>query len=185
MARTVAEIDAEIEQVKHELEDVHGTEAEVYARIVGYYRSVRNWNKGKREEYKERKVFTPSKEEMAAHIAATEGNEGAPSCECGNPQGGLAVAGAPEAGATASGAEKGAFAHIELFTRKTCPNCPPVKEYVEGHFEGVRLVDVDSAEGFARAQECDVLSTPTVIFYGDDNAEIARAHSVSELKEAI
>ena len=169
MARSVAEIDAEIEQVKRELEDVHGTEAEVYARIVGYYRSVRNWNKGKREEYKERKVFAPSKEKTDAHIAATEAVED--SCGCEN--------------AAASGAEKGAFAQVELFTRKTCPNCPPVKEYVEGHFEGVRLVDVDSAEGFARAQECGVLSTPTVIFYDETRAEIARVHSLGELKEAI
>ena len=36
---------------------VCGSETEVYSRIVGYYRSVRNWNKGKREEYKERKMF--------------------------------------------------------------------------------------------------------------------------------
>lgn len=31
-----------------------GEEAEVYSRIVGYYRPVKNWNKGKRAEYKER-----------------------------------------------------------------------------------------------------------------------------------
>jgi ribonucleoside-triphosphate reductase len=34
-----------------------GKETEVYARIVGYYRPVRNWNLGKREEYHERKMF--------------------------------------------------------------------------------------------------------------------------------
>ena len=44
--RTLAEIDADIAQVKQALENVHGNEAEVYTRIVGYYRSVRNWNKG-------------------------------------------------------------------------------------------------------------------------------------------
>ena len=49
--RTVAEIDADIANAKAELQDVHGTTTEVYARIVGYYRSVRNWNRGKREEY--------------------------------------------------------------------------------------------------------------------------------------
>ncbi|MDG5814347.1 ribonucleoside triphosphate reductase [Chitinispirillales bacterium ANBcel5] len=32
-------------------------EAEVYARIVGYYRPVQNWNPGKKSEYKERIVF--------------------------------------------------------------------------------------------------------------------------------
>lgn len=34
-----------------------GKETEVYARIVGYYRVVRNWNAGKKEEYKHRKNF--------------------------------------------------------------------------------------------------------------------------------
>jgi ribonucleoside-triphosphate reductase (formate) len=35
-----------------------GRETEVYSRIVGYYRSVKNWNRGKREEYGERKLFS-------------------------------------------------------------------------------------------------------------------------------
>jgi ribonucleoside-triphosphate reductase len=34
-----------------------GKEAEVWSRIVGYYRPVQNWNRGKREEFKERKSF--------------------------------------------------------------------------------------------------------------------------------
>jgi len=34
-----------------------GSETEVYSRIVGYYRPVGNWNKGKREEYFMRKTF--------------------------------------------------------------------------------------------------------------------------------
>jgi ribonucleoside-triphosphate reductase len=34
-----------------------GEEAEVYTRIVGYYRPVQNWNHGKKSEYKERKLF--------------------------------------------------------------------------------------------------------------------------------
>ncbi len=31
---------------------------EVYSRIVGYFRPVNQWNKGKREEFNERKDFT-------------------------------------------------------------------------------------------------------------------------------
>ena len=30
---------------------------EVYSRIVGYFRPVNQWNKGKQEEFKERKEF--------------------------------------------------------------------------------------------------------------------------------
>ena len=56
--RSVLEIDSEIARVKQEMDGVRGADCEVYARIVGYYRAVRNWNKGKREEYKERKMFS-------------------------------------------------------------------------------------------------------------------------------
>ncbi|MGB9662090.1 MAG: ribonucleoside triphosphate reductase [Moorellaceae bacterium] len=35
-----------------------GREAEVWSRIVGYYRPVKNWNKGKQAEFNQRRVFT-------------------------------------------------------------------------------------------------------------------------------
>ena len=56
-ARTIEAIDAEIAETKAALKDVHGTQTEVYARIVGYYRAVRNWNKGKKEEFAMRKTM--------------------------------------------------------------------------------------------------------------------------------
>jgi anaerobic ribonucleoside-triphosphate reductase len=34
---------------------------EVFSRIVGYFRPVRNWNDGKSEEYKDRKTFSEEK----------------------------------------------------------------------------------------------------------------------------
>ena len=34
-----------------------GAVCEVYSRCCGYFRPVANWNKGKKEEFKERKVF--------------------------------------------------------------------------------------------------------------------------------
>jgi ribonucleoside-triphosphate reductase len=34
-----------------------GAETEVWSRVVGYYRPVKNWNKGKREEFRQRSVF--------------------------------------------------------------------------------------------------------------------------------
>jgi hypothetical protein len=57
--RTFEHIDAMIEQKKRDLERVEGTPTEVYTRIVGYYRSLKNWNPGKRSEYVLRKVFDP------------------------------------------------------------------------------------------------------------------------------
>ncbi len=34
-----------------------GSDCEVYSRIVGYFRAVQQWNKGKKEEFKDRKLF--------------------------------------------------------------------------------------------------------------------------------
>lgn len=55
--RTIEAIDTELAAAKEELSRVEGMPAEVYSRIVGYYRSVRNWNRGKRQEFSERKMF--------------------------------------------------------------------------------------------------------------------------------
>lgn len=34
-----------------------GEKCEVYSRVTGYFRPVANWNKGKKEEFKERRMF--------------------------------------------------------------------------------------------------------------------------------
>jgi len=36
---------------------VCGRPTEVYSRVVGYYRPVQNWNKGKQEEYRQRRTY--------------------------------------------------------------------------------------------------------------------------------
>jgi len=51
------EILSEIERLESELVSVKGTECEVYSRIVGYFRPVKQWNNGKQEEYGERETF--------------------------------------------------------------------------------------------------------------------------------
>lgn len=39
---------------------VVAVKAEVYSRIVGYYRPVQDWNRGKREEFSQRETMSPS-----------------------------------------------------------------------------------------------------------------------------
>lgn len=36
---------------------VCGAPCEVYSRVVGYIRPVQQWNRGKRSEYRQRRVF--------------------------------------------------------------------------------------------------------------------------------
>ncbi len=64
--RTLEQIEQELQEARDALAHLEGRTTEVYSRIVGYYRSVRNWNKGKREEYEERKLFRiPSEQESS------------------------------------------------------------------------------------------------------------------------
>ena len=37
-----------------------GKKTEVYSRVTGYFRPVANWNKGKQEEFQERKMYKPA-----------------------------------------------------------------------------------------------------------------------------
>ena len=55
--RNLEVIERDLAEAREALSSVEGTPAEVYSRIVGYYRSVRNWNRGKREEYGERQLY--------------------------------------------------------------------------------------------------------------------------------
>ena len=54
-----------------------GGDAEVYSRITGYYRPVQNWNDGKAQEYKDRKVYdigrsADGRQESGAILFATK-----------------------------------------------------------------------------------------------------------------
>ncbi len=40
-----------------------GERTEVYSRVVGYFRPVQQWNKGKAEEFKDRKTFVVKSED--------------------------------------------------------------------------------------------------------------------------
>lgn len=154
-----SEIEAKIVELRAELDCVRGTPTEVYTRIVGYYRSVKNWNAGKREEYGFRKLFlVPEKEKISASAPVEN------------------TAGHPESSYPASPRD------YIIFSRETCPNCPPVLEMVGGlQLNGVHH-DVDTEEGLSAARKYGVMASPTVIFFDHDSKELFRAHSVKDLK---
>lgn len=154
--RTREEIEADIASVQSELQNVHGTTTEVYARIVGYYRSVRNWNKGKREEFTERKMFTSENPKTHRYTGTALESE-------------------------IETAQEPAF--LEVYTRQTCPHCPPVKDYCGSLCYPVRFIDAGTEEGIKAAAEHGVCSCPTVIIYNEANKELARAYSVADLKK--
>lgn len=63
------EIKTKIKDLKSKMADVHGTPCEVFSRVVGYLRPVQTWNKGKVEEFKERKFYNAGNGEEAKNIA--------------------------------------------------------------------------------------------------------------------
>ncbi len=78
-----------------------GEPTEVYSRITGYYRPVQNWNDGKSQEFRDRKVYDISR----SHLTH-EGVQKAVSESCAEP--------------TPSSAEADGML---LFATTTCPNC--------------------------------------------------------------
>ena len=169
--RSLSQIESEIAETKAALSNVHGTETEVYARIVGYYRAVKHWNNGKRDEFGLRKMFTleDSHLEEQAKTSAKLTADAAPKN----------TAKIPSKKAEAADTESVTY---ELYTRKTCPNCPPVKEFMSHLDMAGRSIDVDTEEGLAEAAKKGVFASPTVIFYNAAGVETARCHNVEELE---
>ncbi|MCR4627694.1 MAG: hypothetical protein K5640_08620 [Treponema sp.] len=158
--RTLEEIDAEIKATKEALNNVHGKETEVYARIVGYYRAVRNWNRGKADEFKQRKMFTLEDSQCHRTSEQTISEE--------------------KEEVKAEAVSESAL-HYEFYYRQTCPNCPPVKAYIADLNAAGEKIDVDTTEGLSKAASKGVFAAPTVIVYNSNNEEVARAHNVEEL----
>jgi hypothetical protein len=147
--RNLEEIEKDLAKAREALSSVEGTPAEVYSRIVGYYRSVRNWNRGKREEYSERQLYR-----------INELHTGIPS--------GIPDAASPQPVPTEDSL-------LLLFIRASCPACPPAKAAAGKLGIPVELVNADTAEGMAEAVRRNVMSTPTAILISPGGEELARA----------
>ena len=176
-ARTIEQVDKEIAELQQQLHDVTGTRTEVYTRIVGYYRSVANWNKGKREEYKFRKLFSEPQDmikhdsrqpELTVKDMGTEKTPDKTEVASQSPQDLTELA-----------------ASYTFFYRQTCANCPPVKEYVKNLSIPGNFLDVDSSEGMDAAIEHQVLASPTVIFFDVQGHEVFRAHNTETMEEVF
>ena len=158
--RNLEVIENELSAAREALVSVEGMPAEVYSRIVGYYRSVRNWNRGKREEYGERRLYSISEaqtqiEEEVQFIS-------------------------PAAYSPSSEEEKEHIYNngdnkLLLFVRTSCPACPPAKNAAGRLGVPVNLVNADTVDGLLEAQKWNVFSTPMAILLSSDGSELCRA----------
>jgi ribonucleoside-triphosphate reductase len=150
-------IDHEIAELEKELAQATGSRAEVYSRIVGYYRSVKNWNTGKREEYSDRLLFKPTAAESAVDGIHAEPKEDTICAE--------------------------AIQSMVLLSRDRCPNCPPVRKALEEADLDFEELSADTLEGMAFASRYDILSTPTLICLDDDETELVRFSTATQIRK--
>ena len=165
--RTLEEIDNEIALLESKYEQVKGTETEVYTRIVGYHRSVVNWNKGKREEYDYRKTFNVNENQISQRSNFSEKNSDTVK---------FIEIKAPEE------VTPDRVAFYKLFHSQFCRNCPPVVRFMQELDIPGEDYDVSSDLGIGLAKKYDILSTPTVIFFDENDNPIGTVHSIEELQ---
>ncbi len=126
-----------------------GTNTEVYSRITGYYRPVQNWNDGKAQEFKDRRLYDQG-------IAMTKVPESHASCGCGCADAEPEIIGGSRA---------------LLFTTKTCPNCKMAAAMLDQ--AGIAYVKLD-AEDPANRELVDAYQinrAPTLIVESESGVE--------------
>ena len=171
--RNLEDIERDLAAAREALSSVEGTPAEVYSRIVGYYRSVRNWNKGKREEYGERRLYR----------IGNDGPRAVPSPIFTREKELSTKSTASQILSAAITAEK--EDRLLLFVRHSCPGCIPARAAAKSLGIPVDLVNADTAEGMAEAIRRNVLSTPTAILISSGGAELRRAKDAETISRLL
>ena len=165
-----------------------GKKTEVYSRITGYYRPVQNWNDGKAQEFKDRKVYDVGAsvvkrfhEPLSAAAAPAAAPSGVPletkpvePCRDGSQP-------------SAAAAPVGADAHIGpeppdgliLFTTSTCPKCVMAKKFLADADISYETVVVDKAP--ALAKQYGVRQAPTLLVV-ENGREVQRVENPSNIR---
>ena len=141
-----------------------GKKTEVYSRITGYYRPVQNWNDGKSQEFKDRKVYDIENSVLKNPLTAE--TQIAP-----------AVAEAPAA-VTAPVAKA---AKVQLFSRVTCPNCRVAEKLLDK--AGVAYEKLIAEENIDLCRQLDIKGAPTLVVSDGENT--VSYYGVPEIKKFL
>lgn len=138
-----------------------GANTEVYSRITGYYRPVQNWNVGKSQEFKERKLYNietsrlpgeRQKHDFASEIENSSESEISP-------------------------VDK----KIMLFATKTCPNCKIAVKLLDK--AGIKYEKLYVEDDPDLAKELGLRQAPTLIVNTDNGYE--KIVNVSNIKKYL
>lgn len=140
-----------------------GNTTEVYSRITGYYRPVRNWNDGKSSEFENRKTYEP--EELFSINKNLLDEAGVDL-----PRVGTQTLG--RANEVATAASKPDTDKLILVTTKTCPNCQAAKNYLNQAGIEYDVILADEADGAEIAGQYNISAAPTLIVQSGEEAEL-------------
>ena len=132
-----------------------GQETEIYSRITGYYRPVKNWNAGKTEEYKHRKLYDIKNSSLKEKKSKD--------CVC----------------ETSSKSEEKDV--IILFGRTTCPNCKMAQKFLDE--AKIKYKKVNAEVDIELTNKYGIKQAPTLVVVKDGNIE--KIANVSNIRKFI
>ncbi len=139
-----------------------GKKTEVYSRITGYYRPVQNWNDGKSQEFKDRKVYNIPGSQLKQRILL-------------NPVTPVAEE-APAVQETPAVQGK-----VMLFSRVTCPNCRVAENLLNK--AGVAYEKLIAEENVEKCKQFGIKGAPTLVITDGENH--TNYYSVPEIKKFL
>ena len=136
-----------------------GENTEVYSRITGYYRPVQNWNDGKAQEFKDRRLYDQkiAENKTPAHHA----------CGCAHD----------------TEAEPAQAGRTLLFTTQTCPNCKMAAAMLDEAGIRYEKLDAEAEENRALVEAYHIDRAPTLVVETDEGVE--KLTNASEIRRFL
>ena len=132
-----------------------GKETEVYSRITGYYRPVKNWNDGKTQEFRDRLEYDCGPSKMSKRIFPKKTDaEKTPETEVPK-----------EVEAEVSGKARNV-----LVTTSTCPKCVLVKKRFEELGFPYEVVVAGEPEADELISKFQIATVPTLLAFHEDGS---------------
>ena len=126
-----------------------GRESEVYSRITGYYRPVKNWNDGKAQEFKDRITYVPDINKNIKPVHGADCENGSHHLEDSEP--------------TKSAKLDGSLPI--LFKTSTCPNCKAAVLKLD--MAGIQYNVVNCTEDEETPKAYGISQAPTLLVDGE------------------
>ncbi|MCG3218980.1 MAG: ribonucleoside triphosphate reductase, partial [Candidatus Heimdallarchaeota archaeon] len=150
-----------------------GSNCEIFSRIVGYFRPVNNWNKGKKQEFVERATYSQPQVSSLLEITTQE-----------------------KSGSNGTSTnhsivnEKGISSYV-ILTTPSCPNCPQAKELLKNHpitkdLQGTEknaMIPDEATKGLIK--QFNLHSVPTVVFFDESNEAIGSYSGIQSIQQYL